>query len=59
MRLARCSRGDLGLVVRKPHAVKYGDGTYGFAWTGVHLPRFWRRWSSRNPRWVNPPWGSA
>lgn len=54
IRLARCSRGQLGLVLRDAHLIRYEDGTSSVAWTGLHLPRFWRRWSSTQPRWRRP-----
>lgn len=51
IRKARCSLGMRGIVLRDKHWIKYPDGTFGYACTGLHFPKVWRRWSSRNPRW--------
>ena len=50
--LARCSKGYLGLVLRSDVKIRYDNGEQAVAFTGRHLPKVWRRWSSRNPTWL-------
>lgn len=52
--VAKCSLGHVGVVTGRSE-VEYEDGSASVAYTGWHvwpLRLLFRRWSSRDPKWL-------